>query len=142
MTVTGKRRAAPGLTMIEILIVLGILAVLLAIAAPNLMGYVQRLRFQEGVRTFSESVLQARDTATRGSLAVRLEAGGGSVSWFDHAAGVQLGQVSLPHGTEVAESVTVVLSGRGLPLAQAEFELRDERHDARVWLLPTGAILR
>lgn len=136
------RRRTPGLTVIEVLIILAILGILLALAAPNLLGYVQRLRFQEGLRTFSESVVQARDTATRGSLAVRLEADGEQVSWFDDAAGLRLGQVRLPHGTELVTPVTVLISGRGLPLNQVEFDLADDRHSGTVWLLPTGAVLR
>lgn len=128
--------------MIEILIVIGILGILLAIAAPNLTGYVQQLRFNEGVRTFSESLLQARDSATRGSLAVRFVADGDAVRWFDEVSDVQLGSASLPNGTVVESTTTVSLSGRGLPIGQTEFRLSDANHTGSVWLLPTGAILR
>lgn len=137
---TDRRRR--GFTMIEVLIVIGILAVLLAIAAPMLGGYIQRLRFNEGARTFSEAVLRARDTATRNSIAVRLEAAADTVSWFDQVSGAALGSVSLPNGVAVTDSVTVFMSGRGLPLNQAEFQLADSNHSGSVWLLPTGAILR
>ena len=131
-----------GITLIEILIVLGILGILLALAAPNLSGYIQRLRFQESVRTFSESLLQARDTATRSSIGVRVVASNDSITWFDHDANVQLGRATLPNGVTLVEAATVQLSGRGLPLAQAEFQLSNDRHSGSVWLLPTGAILR
>ena len=120
---------------------IGILGILLALAGPNLTGYVQRLRFNESTRTFSEALLQARDTATRGSIGVTFEAEGGSAEWVDEA-GNRLGGVSLPHEVELETPVTVRFSGRGLPLAQAQFGLSNSRFDSDVWLLPTGAILR
>ncbi len=126
--------------MIEVLIVIGILGILIAIAAPNLTGYIQQLRFNEGVRTFSESLLQARDSATRSSLTVRFVATGDTVRWFD--GDVQLGSARLPNGTAVEGTTTVELSGRGLPMGQTQFQLSDANHTGNVWLLPTGAILR
>ena len=128
--------------MIEMLLVLGVLAILLAIAAPMLNGYVQRLRFNEGARTFSEALLRARDTATRNSVAVRLEAQDDTVRWLDNVSGAELGSSNLPNGVTLETDGTVVMSGRGLPIAQAEFQLSDNNHSGSVWLLPTGAILR
>ncbi len=139
---TEKARRDAGISLIEILIVLGILGILLALAAPSLGGYIQRLRFNESARTFSEALLQARDTATRNSMAVRVVAADGAITWFDQAEGSQLGRAALPNEVQVEESVTVNFSGRGLPLAQAEFRLANNRHSGSIWLLPTGAILR
>ena len=140
--VTTETRKTAGLTLIEMLIIIGILGILLAIAAPNLTGYVQQLRFNEGVRTFSESLLQARDSATRSSIGVRFVASGDTVRWYDEVSAVQLGSALLPNGTVVEAPTTVELSGRGLPIGQTEFQLSDANHSGSVWLLPTGAILR
>src|SRR5690554_8074375 len=82
-TVNDAPRIRSGMTLIEILIVLGILGILLALAAPSLGGYIQRLRFNESARTFSEALLQARDTATRNSMGVRVVAASDAITWFD-----------------------------------------------------------
>src|SRR5690554_5970194 len=125
-------RKATGITLIEILIVLGILGILLALAAPNLTSYVQRLRFNESIRTFSESLLRARDTATRGSMAVEVVASGDSLTWTDVSAGSQLGTTTLPNGATLDSTVTVEFSGRGLPQNQAEFIISDSNHSSSV----------
>ncbi len=139
----GNRRER-GLTLIEILLILAVLGILLAIAAPNLNAYLQHLRFQEGVRTLSENVLSARDTATSQSIAVRIQAAGDQLTWRDAATGTQLGRITLPHGVTVVNSVSVDLSGRGLPPGQTIFAMAssDGSRTSDVYLLPTGAILR
>lgn len=137
-----SRRNSRGLTLIEILLILAILGILMALAFPGLSAYIQQLRFQEGVRTFSESLLRARDTATNTSAAVRFEANGGTITWVDVVAGNTLGSASLPNGVTVASNVQVVLSGRGLPPGQVQFPLTNGTLETTVWLLPTGAILR
>ena len=135
-------RRSAGMTLIEVLIVLGILGILLALAAPSLTNYVQRLRFNESVRTFSESLLRARDTATRSSVAVEVVAAGGTVTWSNAATGAQLGRSEIPNGATLDSDTTIEFSGRGLPVRQVEFVLSDANHSGSVWLLPTGAILR
>ena|SRR5690554_1609573 len=137
-------RRERGLTLIEILLILAVLGILLAIAAPNLNAYLQHLRFQEGVRTLSESVLTARDTATSQSIAVRIQAAGDQLTWHDASAGTQLGRITLPNGVTVLNTVSVNLSGRGLPPGQTVFRMasNDGSRTSDVYLLPTGAILR
>jgi Tfp pilus assembly protein FimT len=127
----------------EVLIVLGVLGILLALSAPALTGYIQRLRFQEGVRAFSENLLRARDTATSRSLTVRVSASGSQLTWYDEEGNSVLGSTTLPNNTRLAaEHDSVLISGRGLPLGQTAFSLTDGTRTASVWLLPTGAILR
>lgn len=142
ISTTRVPRRLAGFTLIEMLIVLGVLGIMFAFAAPSLNGYLQQLRFREGVRTFSEHLLQARDTASKDSLTVRVHASGAELTWYDADSDALLGRTELPNNTALESSVTVLLSGRGLPLQQARFDLSDGHRSSSVWLLPTGAILR
>lgn len=131
------------MTLIEVVIVLAVIGVLFAVAAPQLNRFIQASRFDQGVKVFQQGLTTARDAASTQSKPVRFEASGGSVTWTDATANVQMGSSTLPFGTTVAAGApTVLFSGRGLPEVQAVFGLQRGGLTATVYLLPTGAIIR
>jgi len=68
------RKSVTGFTLIELLTVLAILGALVAIAAPNLQGFLLRSQRQQAVSEFSTAIALARSEAVKRGVPVSLAA--------------------------------------------------------------------
>lgn len=137
------RRERSGFTLVEVLLVLAIIGILLGVGMPSFQRYIQTARFQQSVRVFVDALIIARDTATRESTPVSVEAAGSVVRWYYVGDSTPISTSSIPFGTTLLGGpVEVLISGRGMPQTQVTFSLVSGDYSSSVFLLPTGAVLR
>lgn len=75
------RSAAPGFTLIELMITLAVLAVLVALAAPSFNDSIQRARLKGAADAIVSTVETARQQATRLNRDVSLAVRGSAGAW-------------------------------------------------------------
>lgn len=79
----GRRSSQRGVTLMEVMIVLGIVALLLALAVPGLREFVARNRLDSAAQDLMASLQFARSEATRrgAQITLRLNGTAGSKDW-------------------------------------------------------------
>jgi len=82
-TAAGRRSAQRGVTLIEVMVVLGIAAILLAFAVPSFQEFVARNRLDGAAQELLTSLQFARSEATRrgAQVTLRLDGTAGSKDW-------------------------------------------------------------
>jgi prepilin-type N-terminal cleavage/methylation domain-containing protein len=117
---------AAGVTLVELLVVIGIIGVLLATGVPALTQYAGRLRLKTALRQVTGMASYARSLAisTREEHALVLDREVGRLSMLNVASGESLEKV-----VRLPQSVTVTLTVGGQPAA-----------DSRVVFRPTGSL--
>lgn len=143
----GKQR---GYSLLELLVVLGMIGILLGIGTFLLFRYLERVRLNESVREVSETLSRIADDALRHNVRVVLDETTLAISrdtlrWS--ADGDELGREVLPEGTSVKlvnrPSVPELdFSSRGLPYRQLTFNVQRGRLSRDVVLLATGMVVR
>ncbi|MFT3816217.1 MAG: GspH/FimT family pseudopilin [Rubrivivax sp.] len=74
-------RLIRGLTLIELMIGLGIMAVLMSLAVPSFAGYLQRARLKAAAQTLELDLREARYEAARRGVPLYLSFQGGGADW-------------------------------------------------------------
>ncbi|MCA0244475.1 MAG: GspH/FimT family pseudopilin [Proteobacteria bacterium] len=76
-----RTRRARGLTLIELMIGLGIMAVLMSLAVPSFAAYLQRARLKAAAQTLELDLREARYEAARRGVPLYLNFQGGGTDW-------------------------------------------------------------
>ena len=115
-----------GVTLVELLVVIGIIGILLATGVPALTQYAGRLRLKTALRQVTGMASYARSIAisTREDHALVIEGEAGRLSILNLASGETLEKV-----VRLPQSVTITLTVGGQPVG-----------DSRVVFRPTGSL--
>ena len=73
----GVRQANSGFTMIELMIVVAIMAILIALAAPSFTPLIERWRVRDAAETLTATLYLARSEAIKRSGGITIDATGG-----------------------------------------------------------------
>lgn len=133
-----------GFTLMELLIILGILAILLAISAPSLFRFLQNTRANEAASTAAAGLRQAVGNALTRSeeVTVSLADSNTALAW-SNAGGTLKQKTVLPHAgvfTTIQPSSTITINGRGLPTEQYTLTLKTADVTRTVILMVTGKV--
>lgn len=133
-----------GFTLLEMLVVMAILGILLAIGAPNLLGFINNSRANAAAADLAAVLRQAGGRALSLSerITVSLTDSNTAVTW-KNVAGTQSGKRILPYNAAVT-SVTpgnIAFSGRGLPVEQYRLTLKTGNATRTVVVLVTGKVV-
>jgi type II secretion system protein H len=118
---TGKAQSVSGFTLVELLVVLGIMALVIGISVPGLTGYTRHVRLKTATRQIAGLVSLARSSAISAheDHAVVLDPEAGEIRVETVSSGEALEQrVRLP------KSVTAQLEIGGEPSAESRFVFR------------------
>lgn len=134
-----------GFTLLEMLVVLAILGILLALAAPGLLGYINNVRANEAAATLAAGLRQAGGAALARSetITVSVTDGAHTISWKGATDAAAITQ-PLPHNaavTGVTPAGTITFSGRGLPTEQYTVQLKARDVTRTVVVLVTGKVV-
>ncbi len=134
-----NRHEAKGFTLLELVVAVGILGILLAIAVPGVAGYLRSARLQGSAQTLASDLHYARSLATsqRSTFAVAFAADSYSVVRVSPPTTVLTRR--LPDGVAVAAPDTTSFFPWGLTQA-ATFTLSDAGRSSTVNLLATGSV--
>jgi len=92
-----------GFTTMELVVVIAIIAIISAIAMPNIVGWIPKRKLGVAARDVLNAVESARLTAVRNRVSVGIEFLGDNVTyrvWLDDGAGVGTSNDALLNGTE------------------------------------------
>jgi prepilin-type N-terminal cleavage/methylation domain-containing protein len=99
-----------GLTVLELLVVIGVLAVVLALAATNLFGFRRQLTLEDAVNTFAQDLQTCRTNALSWGDNCRIRITGSQTYVMERRMGAGSYSVvltqSLPSGTSFANVST------------------------------------
>jgi type IV fimbrial biogenesis protein FimT len=132
-----KRHAMQGFTVIEMMVVVAILAVLAAMAAPNMRGVIQAQRLKTASFDLFAGLTLARSEAIKRNAAVTVTPNGGdwATGWVVKDANLNL--VAKQTGFDqvaVVGPATVSFNGMGrLNGAATQFTISDAALDACKW---------
>ena len=115
------RRAARGVTLIELMVGLAIAAILMMAAAPSFSEYITNSRLRENGNLLYVQALLAQSEAIKRNTVVRLSTTGSTVQVTDRTdpdAPVLLFERTLTNGVTAADG-TVDFGGEGRPLGFA-----------------------
>jgi len=114
------RRALRGLTLIELMATLAIVAILLGMAVPYLSDYITNARLREGGNALLGEALYAQAEAIKRNATTRLAVSGSTVTVRDMSSGGDDGTLLrtrlLSENVGVANAVQVDFGSRGTPL--------------------------
>ena len=134
---TGSRRSPHAFSLVEMLVVLGILGALMAMSVPVSLRYVKQLRFKAATRQMIGLILLARSTAisSHEEHAVIVDGQAGEVRVENLASGQALERlVRLPS----AVSVSVLQGGEPAPQARVTFRATGALTGPSVSLVVSG----
>ena len=134
-----------GYTLIEILVVLGILGILLGIGFVSLIGFMNRTRAGEAAAELASGLRAAgsRALTTSEGVTVNFIDAGRTLS-ATNAANTKEDRRTLPNDAVVTATMPggpIVFSGRGLPVQQYSVTLSAARQQRTVVLLVTGKVV-
>lgn len=107
-----------GLTLVELMVALAIMALLAVAAAPSLRDYLANARLREGGNAVYAQALFAQSEAIKRNNVVRLEIDGRKVVVTDRSDPehpVELRQQPLPDGVSLSDA-TIDFGGEGRPV--------------------------
>jgi type IV fimbrial biogenesis protein FimT/type IV fimbrial biogenesis protein FimU len=128
-----RARSTSGFTLVEIAMVLVLFGILVALAAPNLAGYVRSTKMDGAINELSGDVAYTRMLAVRSGQQARLTVLSGGTSYIIEVQ---------PMGAtvsdwRVAKRVDLATDYRGLTLSPAQSPLT---FNSRGLLLPSGSL--
>ncbi|URI09708.1 GspH/FimT family pseudopilin [Aquincola tertiaricarbonis] len=113
------RRAARGLTLIELMVTVAIAGILMMAGMPYLGDYIQNSRLREAGNSAYSSAMYAQSEAIKRNGRVRLSIDGSTVQVIDRVglaaadAGTVLRTVTLPDGVRLSAAATVDFGSEG-----------------------------
>jgi prepilin-type N-terminal cleavage/methylation domain-containing protein len=139
MTATTKQQ---GFSLLEILIVVGILSILLGIGALNVNQYIQRSRLDEASKVMGETLRRVSELAITESQKFEVSIGSDTISWKETATNTPRGSQELPYNAVISakSSSTFSFSGRGIPVDPENFTVSLNSKHKEVYLFVTGAV--
>ena len=144
MTVRTKK----GLSILELMGVVAILATLLAVGGITLSSYMRQLRINEATRVVSDTLARVRDDALRQSRQLRLDETyltNGILLW--RAGDTEVARITLPPGTVISSvnkqlpAQPITFLGRGLASQQVQFTIKRGKLERSIILFPTGLVM-
>jgi prepilin-type N-terminal cleavage/methylation domain-containing protein len=139
MTATTRQQ---GFSLIEMLIILGVLSILLGIGALNFNQYMQRSRLNEASKVMGETLRRVSELAITESQGMIVTLGSNSLSWREAATNTPRGSQTLPYNATISAKSTssIDFTGRGIPLESENFTVSLNSKNKEVYLFVTGAV--
>lgn len=134
-------RQVKGLSLIEIIIVVAIIAILLTVSGFFLGGLLKQQRLNEGATTLGESIRQASNRARVESRRIEVIVENDKVKWFTKSDNSLIREEVIPNGVQITPERTFQFTGRGLPEIAVSFDASLNGDSKTVNLLPTGVVI-
>lgn len=106
-----KSRPSPGLTLVELMMVVVVASVLLATTAPSMRGLILRNRLEGAVSELGMDMFYARSEALRRRATVSLVTNSTGTAYTLGTSTLVLKSASLPSGVTLSRNVTVAFDG-------------------------------
>ncbi|MGL4609122.1 MAG: GspH/FimT family pseudopilin [Trueperaceae bacterium] len=136
-----------GFTMLELLVIIGLVSILLSIGSVGTVRYLNQLKINEATRSVIDAIAQASNEAIRTSreLTFSTDNSDTQLVWRDGTTTV--GQITLPNTATatITRSITnqaFSFTARGLPTQQLSFTIRRGNDTRTFILLVTGLVVQ
>lgn len=131
-----------GVSLIEILIIVGVLSILLGIGALSLQQYIQRSRLNEATKVMGETLRRVSEIAMTESQRMVVTLSDDTLSWKEEASNTLRGSQKLPYNATISAktSSSIAFSGRGIPVRDEAFTVSLNGKSKQVYLFVTGAV--
>ncbi|MBF6593792.1 MAG: prepilin-type N-terminal cleavage/methylation domain-containing protein [Thermaceae bacterium] len=141
-----------GFTLIEMLVVLGILAIIFALGFPGLRNYIQASYLRSAVTALAQSLKQVGSIALTRSEPYHLNmtVNSGALSWTSDAdtTNTNLVRTTLPYNAQIAgfdcsnsSNYTLSFTGRGMPTTGCSISVSLNGKTRLVTVLLTGKVV-
>jgi prepilin-type N-terminal cleavage/methylation domain-containing protein len=136
------RTKQQGFSLIEMLMIIGVLSILLAIGAISLNQYLQNSRLNEASKVMGETLRRVSEIAITESQKMIVSIGTDSLSWKEAATNTVRGTETLPHQAAISTKTTntITFTGRGIPKEDESFTVSLNNKNKKVYLFVTGAV--
>ena len=113
---TARHRCSPGFTLVELMLVIVLMGILVALAAPNLAGYVRRTRVEGAINELTGDIAYTRMLAVRSGRPATLTLEPGGTAYKIESTHQETATTT---ATRVAKRVNLTRDYRGVTLTPA-----------------------
>ena len=128
-----------GFSLVEMIVLVGIIGLALAFTMPNFASYVRSNRLASSVDRLAADLSLARSLAVSNSRVYRLDAGPAGYTISDINTGEVLREREYERNVELAGDVSVNFFPWGMA-DEATLNLSNESGNRRIIILPTGIV--